>query len=92
MRLLSKDKLRYPMPCPGCRRIIDARERYCPYCGIDTDAKLWPLRAALPLGAVAILLVISVLLRAGPFFYAVLIGVGLSLAVAWWRRRLNVKR
>lgn len=30
----------YPMPCPGCRRIIDAREHLCPYCGIDTDKKL----------------------------------------------------
>jgi hypothetical protein len=87
MKTGSKEKVRYPMPCPGCHRIIDARERYCPYCGVDTDAKLWPLRAALPLVAVASLLVIGVLLRAGLFFYAVLIGLALGLAVAWWLRR-----
>ncbi len=47
----------YPMPCPGCGKMIDARDHLCPHCGIDTDAKLAPLRAALPI--VAVLLVVG---------------------------------
>lgn len=80
-----ESRLQHPMPCPGCRRIIDARERFCPYCGIDTDAKLWPLRAALPLVAVALVLVVGWLLQAGYLVYAVLLGIEVGLAVALWR-------
>lgn len=83
MKTQSKER-KYPMPCPACGKMIDARDHLCPYCGVDTDAKLWPLRAALPLVAVVILLFIGILLRAGYSFYTIVAGVGLGMAVAWW--------
>lgn len=45
---------RYPMPCPGCREMIDARDKLCPHCGIDTDAKLAPFRLVFTIVAIGI--------------------------------------
>jgi hypothetical protein len=56
----------YPMPCPGCGKIIRAQDRLCPYCGIDSDAKLWPLRAAVPFIAVGLMIGVGYLIR---FFF-----------------------
>lgn len=50
------------MPCPGCRKMIDARDHLCPYCGIDTDAKLAFGRMVSPLIAVGLLLAVGYLL------------------------------
>ena len=80
---------RYPMPCPGCRKIIDARDHLCPHCGIDTDAKLAPFRAILPIVAVALLSGLWWAAGALPRAWTVGLGVGLAagLAAAWLRRR-----
>jgi hypothetical protein len=40
----KQEKPPYAMPCPGCMRLIDARVRLCPYCGVDTVKKLMPAR------------------------------------------------
>lgn len=43
--------------------MIDARDHRCPYCGVDTDKVLWPLRVALPLVLVAALALVYLLRR-----------------------------
>lgn len=71
---------------------MDARERFCPHCGVDTDAKLRPWRFALPLVLVAILALSGLLRRVEHFrwdyfAYALLTGGALSAAAVWWRKR-----
>ncbi len=85
------------MPCPRCRKLIDAGERYCPHCGADTDAMLgpwldavrpwWPL---LPIVLVALAFSAGMWARTGEFPYYVLVGIVVGLAAVWWlRRRLS---
>lgn len=54
---------KYPMPCPGCHRLIDARQRYCPYCNIDTDKKLFPARVVFMFVALGLLFLAGYLIR-----------------------------
>ena len=80
---------RHPMPCPGCRKMIDATDHLCPHCGIDTDAKLWPFRAALPFVAVALVVGIGALFKALPpsFAFGIVAGTAAVVVVAILRRR-----
>jgi uncharacterized paraquat-inducible protein A len=75
---------RYPMPCPKCRKIIDARQRFCPYCGIDTDAKLRPWAIALPAALVVAAIILGIAARAGYLHYVLLAGLGLGMIFALW--------
>ena len=94
MRLASPEaqevsRVRYPMPCPGCRRIIDATDRRCPHCGVDTDAKLAPLRTILVL--VVFLLVLGGLAVRG-VDARLLVGIGLGLVFAAFLGRWRARR
>jgi hypothetical protein len=71
--------MRHPMPCPGCRRIIDASVRLCPHCGVDTDAKLAPLR---PLLMLVVLLVVLLGLAIRGVDLRLLGGLALGLILA----------
>lgn len=73
---------RYPIPCPGCRRIIDARDHLCPQCGVDTDAKLAPIGMALPAMIVGILLGAGALAGGSEATWIWMIGLGVGLVVA----------
>lgn len=80
---------RYPMPCPGCRRMIDARDRLCPYCGIDTDAKLAPLRALAPFVAIGLVVLVGALLGGGRLPYVALGGLAIGAAAILLLSRLK---
>ncbi len=80
-------ELRHPMPCPGCRKIIDASAHLCPYCGVDTDAKLAPLRAALPFVLVGLLLVAGASTRMLTPGVAIALCVGFVAAMVLASRR-----
>ena len=80
-------RVRYPMPCPRCRRIVDARERRCPHCGADTDAILAPARAIVPVAVVGVMLVLVAVFRAGAFWVALL--GGLLAGMVFRRSRLQ---
>jgi len=59
----SKEKKtrKYPMPCPKCHKVIDATDHLCPYCGVDTDAMLWPARAVFPFVVLGLMWVVGAL-------------------------------
>jgi hypothetical protein len=82
--------MRHPMPCPGCRRIIDATDRLCPHCGVDTDAKLAPLRTVLVLFVV--LLAVGGGLAIGGVDVRVLAAVGLGAVIAFLVVRRRKRR
>jgi len=45
----AEQKPPYSMPCPQCRRLIDARVHLCPHCGVDTDKSYCPRASSLRL-------------------------------------------
>lgn len=63
-------KRKYPMPCPRCRKMIDATDKLCPYCGVDTDEALWAARAVFPFVAVGLVILIGALLGRIPRAWA----------------------
>jgi hypothetical protein len=75
------------MPCPRCRRIIDARLRRCPHCGVDTDAILRTPMALAPLILIAVIALFVGPERLRPFIIGGIIGLLVTLAVASRRRR-----
>jgi hypothetical protein len=78
------------MPCPRCRQIVDARERLCPHCGIDTDAKLAPARIVLSFGAIGLLLIMATATHRLARSTVVALGVGLVIVAGFrWRRSVH---
>lgn len=75
------------MPCPRCRRIIDARLRHCPHCGVDTDAMLRTPRALVPFVLIGLLVLAGAVDRFRPVIMAALAGLVTALVVARLRRR-----
>lgn len=53
----------YAMPCPQCRKLIDARVRLCPYCGVDTNKKLAGARLVFMFVSIALVLGLIALAR-----------------------------
>lgn len=92
----SPSARRYPMPCPACRRMIDAWNVLCPYCGVDTDAVLGPMLVKYgPLVRMAPLVLLALFALAGHvlpprpryFVLGLLAGALVVRLVAVWLRR-----
>jgi hypothetical protein len=81
------------MPCPGCRAMIDARDKLCPRCGVDTDAKLAPASAVLFF--VAFLAVVGVLWAVDvlpPGWALGIVGATVVVEIGFWLKRRRSKR
>ncbi len=66
----AASKRKYPMPCPRCHKMIDATDKLCPYCGVDTDEALWAARAVFPFVAVGLVILVGALLGRIPRAWA----------------------